>query len=98
MVGDWRGPRILRRPAGAPGDARLAGPLLGAARRARRRDRRRAGADHLVVLDLDSGVEKARVEVPSPIQAFLFPAPGFGRDVYYQSLTTIARVSVTALG
>jgi hypothetical protein len=52
------------------------------------------GTDHLVVLDLDSGADKARVEVPSPSQAFLFPAPGFERDVYYQSLTTIARVVV----
>ena len=33
--------------------------------------------------------------LPSPSQAFLFPAPGFERDVYYQSLTTIARVAVT---
>ena len=40
------------------------------------------------------GEEKARVDVPSPSQGFLFPAPGFGRDVYYQSLTTIARVAV----
>ena len=45
-----------------------------------------------MVLDLDSGEEKGRVEVPSPVQGFLFPAPGFGRDVYYQSLTTVARV------
>ena len=33
--------------------------------------------------------------VPSPSQGFLFSAPGFGRDVYYQSLTTIARVVVS---
>ena len=46
----------------------------------------------LVVLDLDTGEDKARCHVPSPSQAFLFPAPGFERDVYYQSLTTIARV------
>jgi hypothetical protein len=52
------------------------------------------GHDELVVLDLDSGEEKARVAVPSPSQGFLFPAPGFGRDVYYQSLTTVARVAV----
>ena len=48
-----------------------------------------------MVLDLDTGADKARVDVPSPSQGFLFPAPGFGRDVYYQSLTTIARVGVT---
>jgi hypothetical protein len=46
------------------------------------------------VLDLDTGGEKARVDVPSPSQGFLFPAPGFGRDIYYQSLTTVARVTV----
>ena len=39
--------------------------------------------------------EKARVGVPSSSQGFLFPAPGFGRDVYYQSITTIARVAVS---
>ncbi len=54
-----------------------------------------ATLDHdIVVLDLDTGADKARVDVASPSQAFLFPAPGFGRDVYYQSLTTIARVAV----
>lgn len=53
------------------------------------------GSDQLVVLDLDTGADKARVDVPSPSQAFLFPAPGFKRDVYYQSLTTIARVAVS---
>jgi hypothetical protein len=53
-----------------------------------------AGNDRLVVLDLDTGEEKASVDVPSSTQGFLFPAPGFGRDVYYQSLTTVARVRV----
>jgi hypothetical protein len=59
-----------------------------------RRASLRTGGDRLVVVDLDTGAEKARVHVPSPSQAFLFPAPGFERDVYYQSLTTIARVAV----
>ncbi len=69
--------------------------LLAQSARARRASLR-TGSDQLVVLDLDSGADKARVDVPSPSQAFLFPAPGFERDVYYQSLTTIARVAVTA--
>jgi hypothetical protein len=34
------------------------------------------------------------MDVPSPVQGFLFPAPGFERDLYYQSLITIARVRV----
>jgi hypothetical protein len=54
----------------------------------------RAANDQMVILDLDTGEEKARVAVPSPTQGYLFPAPGFKRDVYYQSLTTIARVVV----
>ena len=93
VVGDWHGSRFLMRPVVAPGQpsarARFsarAGAANGAALR--------AAGDRLVVLDLDSGAEKARVEVPSPTQGYLFPAPGFGRDVYYQSLTTIARVVV----
>jgi hypothetical protein len=60
-----------------------------------RRAALRTGSDQLVVLDLDTGEDKARVAVPSNSQAFLFPAPGWKRDVYYQSLTTIARVAVT---
>jgi hypothetical protein len=78
----------LLRPA-----VRAAGQLLSRSPAARRASLR-FGGDRLVVLDLDTGIEKARVEVPSPTQGFLFPAPGFGRDVYYQSLTTIARVAV----
>ncbi|MBJ7457736.1 MAG: hypothetical protein JHD02_00965 [Thermoleophilaceae bacterium] len=53
------------------------------------------GGDRLVVLDLDSGEEKGSCAVPSPFQAYLFPAPGFGRDIYYQSMTTVGRVQVT---
>ncbi|MFM9042891.1 MAG: hypothetical protein ACKOPI_01895, partial [bacterium] len=53
------------------------------------------GSDQVVVLDLDTGEEKARAVVPSPSQALLFPAPGFDRDLYYQSISTIARVAVT---
>ena len=78
------------------GVRRALGPLMRRAARsaAVRRASLRTGRDHLVVLDLDTGAEKARVAVPSPSQAFLFPAPGFARDVYYQSLTTIARIAV----
>lgn len=76
--------RALRRPLQALGQAA-----------AMRRASLATGHDQLVVLDLDTGEDKARVAVPSPSQGFLFPAPGFERDVYYQSLTTIARVVVT---
>ncbi len=92
VVGDWREPRFLRRPI-ARRLSRALGPTLGRLGAVRGAALHSAG-DRLVVLDLDSGAEKARVEVPSPTQGYLFPAPGFGRDVYYQSLTTIARVVV----
>jgi hypothetical protein len=92
VVGDWHGSRFLMRPV-VRRVSRALGPLLGGAGAANGAALRAAG-DRLVVLDLDSGAEKARVEVASPTQGYLFPAPGFGRDVYYQSLTTIARVVV----
>jgi hypothetical protein len=89
---DWTDLPGLRRPV----VRRTLQPVLqmfsGSA--AARRASLRAGSDQLVVLDLDTGADKARVDVPSPSQAFLFPAPGFERDVYYQSLTTVARVVV----
>jgi hypothetical protein len=89
---DFHGSALLRRP----GLRRTLRPAFAALAQfaAARRASLRTGRDHLVVLDLDTGAEKARVGVPSPAQAFLFPAPGFERDVYYQSLTTIARVVV----
>jgi hypothetical protein len=89
---DWRDVALLRRPL----VRRALRPALQALARsaAMRRASTRSGHDDLVVLDLDSGAERGRVAVPSPSQGYLFPAPGFGRDVYYQSLTTIARVAV----
>jgi hypothetical protein len=94
VVQDWReSERLRRRPTRqllAPAARLLSRSALA------RRASLRAGSDQLVVLDLDTGAEKARVDVPSASQAYLFPAPGFARDVYYQSLTTIARVAVTS--
>jgi hypothetical protein len=92
VCGDWWDDGLQRRRGIRP-VMRAAGPLLSRSALARRASLR-TGADRIVVLDLDTGEEKARAEVPSPSQGFLFPAPGFGRDVYYQSITTIARVEV----
>jgi hypothetical protein len=89
---DWRDTPALRRPP-VRRVMRTAGQAM-ARSGAMRRASLRTGHDELVVLDLDSGEERGRVAVPSPSQAFMFPAPGFERDVYYQSLTTIARVAV----
>lgn len=92
VVQDWRQPEFLRRPA----LRRLLRPVLQVLGHFAtvRRLGRAMGSDQLVVVDLDSGADRARVDIPSPTQAYLFPAPGFGRDIYYQSMTTIARAGV----
>lgn len=51
-----------------------------------------AGGEHAVVLDVETGVEKARVPTDSPLQSMLFPAVGFAGDVYCVSFTTLTRV------
>ncbi len=92
VVCDWRDAAWMRSRGVRP-ITRTSGQLL-ARWPAARRASLRTGSDALAILDLDTGAEKVRAEIPSPSQAFLFNAPGFGRDVYYQSLTTIARVAV----
>ena len=48
--------------------------------------------DEVVVLDISTGAELGRTTVPTPMQSVVFPAPGFDRDVYWATMTTIARV------
>lgn len=50
-------------------------------------------ADAVVVLDIGTGEERVRVDSGSPLQSVLFPAAGFGRDVYYCSFSTLARIA-----
>jgi len=52
-------------------------------------------ADQAVVVDIATGDELARADTGSPVQSVLFPAPGFGRDCYTCSFTSISRLSVT---
>ena len=67
VVGDWRD-RAGAAPAGrAAAACQPVAPGARAAPRAARRASLRTGSDQLVVLDLDTGEEKARVDVPSPI-------------------------------
>jgi hypothetical protein len=54
----------------------------------------RLSHDDAVVLDVASGTESARASVPSLFQSVLFPAPGWGRDFYYCSFSTVARIAV----
>ena len=51
--------------------------------------------DDVVVLDIATGKELARVATGSGLQSVLFPMPGFDRDVYVCTFFTVSRVAVT---
>jgi hypothetical protein len=53
-------------------------------------------AEHVVVLDIESGAELGRVATGSPIQAALFQSPGWSRDVYTCTFTTLSRAFVAS--
>ena len=52
------------------------------------------GCEQVVVLDITTGKEVARVSTTSPIQSAVFPAIGPHGDIYWCSMTTITRISV----
>jgi hypothetical protein len=49
--------------------------------------------DVIVVLDIETGAERLRVDSGSPVQSVLFPAVGWDRDFYYCSFAAISRIS-----
>jgi hypothetical protein len=53
-----------------------------------------AGTEQCLVVDVQTGREKARVAIGSPVQCVVFPAAGWHRDFYITTFTTIARVYV----
>ena len=53
-------------------------------------------ADEIVVLDIETGAERLRVDAGSAVQSVLFPAAGFGRDFYYCSFAALTRVASSA--
>jgi hypothetical protein len=53
-----------------------------------------AGTETCVVLDIETGEEKARIAVNSPVQCVVFPSPGWDRDIYVTTFTTVTRVTV----
>ncbi len=52
--------------------------------------------EHVVVLNIESGAELARVATGSPVQAALFQSPGWSRDVYTCTFTTLSRTFVAS--
>lgn len=57
-------------------------------------DFRDEAGEHVVVLDVATGAERGRVATGSLVQSVVFPAPGFGRELYACTFTTLTRVSV----
>jgi hypothetical protein len=53
-------------------------------------------ADEVVIVDIETGQEKARCPVPTMFQSVLFPAPGFERDLYWVTFSTLARLEVVS--
>lgn len=53
-----------------------------------------AEGEHAVLLDVGSGEVLGRVATGSAVQSVLFPAPGWDRDVYTCTFTTLTRVTV----
>ena len=53
------------------------------------------GMDQCVVLDIQSGTEHARIDTGSPVQSVVFPCPGWERDFYVLTMTTLTRVART---
>jgi len=50
------------------------------------------GLDQVVVLDIETGVERGRVDTASPVQSVLFSATGWSGDAYLCSLAAVTRV------
>jgi hypothetical protein len=48
--------------------------------------------DDAVLVDIETGDERARVSTGSPVQSVLFPAVGWNDDLYLCSFTTLTRV------
>jgi hypothetical protein len=86
---DFRAPAVFRTRAYGAVARRLA-PLV--ARPAARRTLARATSEDAVLLDIATGDERARAEIPTLFQSVVFPAPGWSNDLYYCSFSTIAKV------
>lgn len=50
--------------------------------------------EHVVVLDIESGIERGRVATGSPVQSALFQSPGWSRDIYTCTFTTLTRTFI----
>jgi hypothetical protein len=91
VLHDFHGPGFARTRLGRSAGRRGAG-LMRSERM--RRLAARGSRDEVVVLDIETGTELGRAPVPTLMQSVVFPAPGFDRDIYWCSMTTLARIEV----
>lgn len=54
----------------------------------------RAFGEEVVLLDIATGLERARVRSGGLTQGVVFPSPGWGRDLYWSSMGRLARIFV----
>jgi hypothetical protein len=52
------------------------------------------GSENCVILDIESGDEKGRAAINSPVQCVVFPSVGWQRDVYVTTFATVARIYI----
>jgi hypothetical protein len=91
VLNDFHGPAVGRTRVGRAVSRRATAVVR---RAALRRLATRGSRDEVVVVDIETGEERGRAAVPSLMQSVVFPAPGFGRDLYWCTMTTLARIAV----
>jgi hypothetical protein len=91
VLHDFQGPAVNHTAPARAMARRFSAPARSAAVR---RALSRSSGDTVVVLDIETGAERARAHVPSMFQSVLFPAPGFERDLYWCTFSTLARLEV----
>lgn len=92
VLHDFHGPAILRTRVGRAVARRTTAVMRNSSLR---RLTTRSSRDEVVVVDIETGAERGRAAVPTLLQSVVFPAPGFDRDLYWCTMTTIARIAVT---
>jgi hypothetical protein len=95
VLHDFQGPAFARTAVARALAGRWSGP---AHRPAVREALARRSGDDVVVLDVETGAERGRARVPSMFQSVLFPCPGFERDLYWCTFSTVARLEVRPAG
>jgi hypothetical protein len=91
LLNDFKGPAFFHTRAGRAVARKM---TLVTRHASLRRRAARLTRDEVVVVDIETGSELGRAAVPTVMQSVVFPAPGAGRDLYWLTMSTIARIAV----